>query len=170
VENCSLRGKYRSLTYVYVFTFVEPDIGIISKIIAGAIIGTIGCIVAVTLLCKKTNCHIPSCRRLCCCKDALYRKDSTIQDLSSNGRDEINEMSDRYEHTAVYPTGSGTLKPPASYNSIQGKEMISNVCLFVCFMLFYATFNNSSVISWRSVLLVEETGGPRENHRPVASY
>jgi hypothetical protein len=22
---------------------------------------------------------------------------------------------------------------------------------------------------WQSVLLVEETGGPRENHRPVAS-
>jgi hypothetical protein len=28
-------------------------------------------------------------------------------------------------------------------------------------------FNNISVISWRSVLLVEETGGPGENHRPV---
>ena len=25
-------------------------------------------------------------------------------------------------------------------------------------------------ISWRSVLLVEETGGPGENHRPVASH
>ena len=25
-------------------------------------------------------------------------------------------------------------------------------------------FNNISVISWRSVLLVEETGGPGENH------
>jgi hypothetical protein len=30
-----------------------------------------------------------------------------------------------------------------------------------------ATFNNISVISWRSVLLVEETGVPVENHRPV---
>jgi len=35
------------------------------------------------------------------------------------------------------------------------------------FMVFYATFNNISVISWRSVLLVEETG---ENHWPVASH
>ena len=26
------------------------------------------------------------------------------------------------------------------------------------------------VISWRSVLLVEETGIPGENHRPVASH
>jgi len=34
-------------------------------------------------------------------------------------------------------------------------------------MEFNATFNNISAISWRSVLLVEETG---ENHRPVASH
>ena len=31
------------------------------------------------------------------------------------------------------------------------------------------TFNNISVISWGSVLLVEETGEPGENHRPIAS-
>jgi hypothetical protein len=37
-------------------------------------------------------------------------------------------------------------------------------------VVFNATFNNISVISWRSVLLVEETGGPGENHRPVASH
>ena len=33
---------------------------------------------------------------------------------------------------------------------------------------FSAPFNNISVISWQSVLLVEETGVPGENHRPVA--
>jgi len=33
-------------------------------------------------------------------------------------------------------------------------------------MVFNATFNNISAISWRSVLLVEETGVPEENHRP----
>jgi hypothetical protein len=32
------------------------------------------------------------------------------------------------------------------------------------FMEFNATFNNISVITWQSVLLVEETGVPRENH------
>jgi len=37
-------------------------------------------------------------------------------------------------------------------------------------MVFNATFNNISVISWRSVLLVEESGVPGENHRPVASH
>jgi hypothetical protein len=36
-------------------------------------------------------------------------------------------------------------------------------------MVFNTTFNNISIISWWSVLLVEETGGPWENHRPVAS-
>ena len=33
-------------------------------------------------------------------------------------------------------------------------------------MMFNATFNNISVISWRSVTLVEETGEPGENHLP----
>ena len=37
-------------------------------------------------------------------------------------------------------------------------------------MVLNATFNNISVISWQSVLLVEETGVPEENHRPVASH
>jgi len=36
-------------------------------------------------------------------------------------------------------------------------------------MVFNATFNNISVILWRSVLLVEETGVSGENHRPAAS-
>jgi len=34
-------------------------------------------------------------------------------------------------------------------------------------MVFNATFNNISVILWWSVLLVEETGVPGENHRPA---
>jgi hypothetical protein len=37
-------------------------------------------------------------------------------------------------------------------------------------MVLNATFNNISIISWRSVLLVGDTGGPGENHRPVASH
>jgi len=36
-------------------------------------------------------------------------------------------------------------------------------------MMFNATLNNISVILWWSVLLVEETRTPRENHRPAAS-
>ena len=37
-------------------------------------------------------------------------------------------------------------------------------------MVFNATFSNISVISWRSVLMVEETGVPGNYHRPVASH
>jgi len=37
-------------------------------------------------------------------------------------------------------------------------------------MVFNATFNNISTVLWRSVLLVEETGVPGENHRPAASH
>jgi hypothetical protein len=38
------------------------------------------------------------------------------------------------------------------------------------FMVFNTTFNNISVISWRSALLVKETGIPDQNHRPAASH
>jgi hypothetical protein len=38
------------------------------------------------------------------------------------------------------------------------------------FMVLNATFNNISVISWQSVLLVDETGVPVDNHWPVASH
>jgi len=37
-------------------------------------------------------------------------------------------------------------------------------------MAFNATFNNISVMSWWSVLLVEETGVAGKTHRPVASH
>jgi len=36
--------------------------------------------------------------------------------------------------------------------------------------MFNDTFDNISVISWQSVLLVKETGVPRENHRPAANH
>jgi len=39
------------------------------------------------------------------------------------------------------------------------------------FMVCNATFNNISVISWQSVLMVEEiTEVSGENHRPVTSH
>jgi hypothetical protein len=37
-------------------------------------------------------------------------------------------------------------------------------------MVFNTTFNNISAISWQSVLLVEETGVPGENHSPAISH
>jgi len=37
-------------------------------------------------------------------------------------------------------------------------------------MVFNATFNNISVISWQLVLFVEEFAVPGENHRTAASH
>ena len=37
-------------------------------------------------------------------------------------------------------------------------------------MVLNVTFNNISIILWRSVLLVEETGVPGKNSLPVASH
>jgi hypothetical protein len=37
-------------------------------------------------------------------------------------------------------------------------------------MVFNVTSNNISFISWWSVLLMEETGVPGENHWPAVSY
>ena len=48
--------------------------------------------------------------------------------------------------------------------------LAENMLLWIGFMVFNATFNNISVISWIPVLLMEETGVPGENHRPVASH
>jgi hypothetical protein len=36
-------------------------------------------------------------------------------------------------------------------------------------MVFNTTFNNISAISWRSVVLMEETGASGDIHRPAAS-
>jgi hypothetical protein len=61
------------------------------------------------------------------------------------------------------------------YNVIQNlyKNIQSNIVHFnglVWFMVFNDTFNKISVISWWSVLLVEETGVPGENNRPAACH
>ena len=45
-----------------------------------------------------------------------------------------------------------------------------NWFVLVWFTVCTATFNNISAISWQSVLLMEETGGPEGNYRPVASH
>jgi hypothetical protein len=46
-------------------------------------------------------------------------------------------------------------------------DSVVNIKVVGWFMVFNATFNNIAVISWWSVLFVEETG---ENHQPVTSY
>ena len=49
-------------------------------------------------------------------------------------------------------------------------KMVCNFTNKVYGNVFISTFINATVISWRSVLLVEETGVHGENHRPVASH
>ena len=53
----------------------------------------------------------------------------------------------------------GIIRPVVSRYIKCGEVMVLNV-----------TFSNISVISWRSVFLVEETRVPGENHRSVASH
>ena len=48
--------------------------------------------------------------------------------------------------------------------------MIQMYMVMAMVMVFNATFNNISVMSLRSVLLVEETGIPGVNHRHVANH
>ena len=48
-----------------------------------------------------------------------------------------------------------------------GKDCTKVFGKYFCLMVFNATFNNISVISWWSVLLVEKTEGPEENHPSV---
>jgi len=44
---------------------------------------------------------------------------------------------------------------------------LEHLVLGVKIMVFNATFKNISVISWRSVLLMEETGVPGEKTDPL---
>jgi hypothetical protein len=48
------------------------------------------------------------------------------------------------------------------------KQIFKKRC--IGFMVFNATFNKISIISCRSVVLVEETGVPGENHRQTLSH
>jgi hypothetical protein len=49
-------------------------------------------------------------------------------------------------------------------------KLFKNLIVGLGFLVFNTTFNNILFISWLSVLLVEESGVPRENHQPAASY
>ena len=65
---------------------------------------------------------------------------------------------------------SGALIMPADFNQI---ATFCNMVVFwlgCFFMVFNTTFNNISVTSWQSVLLLEEMGVPRENHWPAVSH
>ena len=56
---------------------------------------------------------------------------------------------------------------------VKSLYVVSEICIkslkipMVWFVVFNATFNNISVISWRSDFFVKETRVSGENHRPV---
>jgi hypothetical protein len=50
------------------------------------------------------------------------------------------------------------------------EKTCGHAVLMVRAMVFNATFNNISVISWGSILLVEETGVSGENHQQTLSH
>jgi len=91
-------------------------------------------------------------------------------------RSDLLVVSAPIQYISSFLFGNLTFHPhvntSATYSPHDFVYLLSSLiyCLFVCLMVFNATFNNISVISWRSVLLVEETGGPGENNRPVASH
>jgi hypothetical protein len=66
----------------------------------------------------------------------------------------------------------GGLASPVTLASSTNKTYCHHTTDFVCLFVFNATFNNISVISWLSILLVEETGGLfwREKPQPVTSH
>jgi len=54
-----------------------------------------------------------------------------------------------------------------SYQIIEQRKCL---CVRVRIIVSNATFNNISIISWWSILLVEETRVPGDNYRPVTSH
>ena len=67
-----------------------------------------------------------------------------------------------YQHVKEKPN-NGPFKTYSLFSLLQFGWLVG-------FMVLNATFNNISVISWQSVLFVEETAVYRENHRPVVSH
>ena len=82
----------------------------------------------------------------------------------------------RYEFRVFAENEAGMSKPSMNSQTVKIKDPKGtwvnkySLGLEVGGMVFNTTFNNISVISWQSVLLVEETRVPRENHRPAASH
>jgi hypothetical protein len=86
--------------------------------------------------------------------------------------------------TSIYKKGDGVILSLWAYTSLFvkwcGHGRVFHMWVWymwttfldisVRFMVLNATFNNSSAISWWSVLFMEDTGVPEENYRPAASH
>jgi hypothetical protein len=76
-----------------------------------------------------------------------------------------------YQGSVMDPLGDHKRSPdPSPTHAPPNPKSWVRPLLGIGFMVFNTTFNTISVISWRSVLLVEETGVPGQNTRPAASH
>ena len=87
----------------------------------------------------------------------------------------MTESSVAYLHIYIYIITQICIRQDIDYqvvsNLVCNKAEFNNIIRdMVRALVFNVTFNNILVISWWSVLLVEETGVPEENHRPAASH
>ena len=67
----------------------------------------------------------------------------------------------------AWSVGANTVNGPVIYEKQTYKSV---VCGGWWFLVLNATFNYISVISWRTILLVEESGVPGEKNQPVPSH
>ena len=83
-----------------------------------------------------------------------------------SGKSQVFEIVDDSDNTNL-----GGIIPITLSDVEQGKKAWKRMSrkLFDWFIMFDVNCNNISVISWRSFLLVEETGVTGENHRRAAS-
>jgi hypothetical protein len=80
--------------------------------------------------------------------------------------DELDEISTLFKpkRQATTNVSAGSASEDGDYKALNEKRKVCllYIYLFVSLMVFNAFFNNTSAISWRSVLLVEETRGPQK--------
>ena len=127
---------------------------------------------------STTSCYIStSCTDVRCCVEIPTLNNFTVTFTVSldDCQKTLNVKIEKWTHTQMLHNYSwGT----EEYFWVRGIYRVRLVLLLkrslewnrFRFMVFNATFNNISVRLWRSVLLVEETVVPWENHRPVACH
>jgi hypothetical protein len=71
------------------------------------------------------------------------------------------EIEDVQEQ-AVWALGNIAGDSPECRDYVLNEGILVPLLQYVCLMVYNATFNNISVVSWWSVLLGEETRGPRK--------
>ena len=105
------------------------------------------------------------CQYCCyCCWPSIVRQVWRDKKTTNNDLQNIIQKTKDCATWALQKTGEWT------HELWKGRQCSCNFIFRVRVMGFNATFKNISVISWRSVLLVEETWVPGENQRPVISH